>query len=58
MTIFTGPNGDTSSKRVSAFLLIVSGIVFAFLNPTESVMAGVLIGSGTGILGVAAITKT
>ncbi len=56
--LLAGPTGDVSSKRVSAFLLIISGIVFAFLNPTASVMAGVMIGAGTAVLGVQAFTNT
>jgi len=56
--LFAGPNGDVSSKRVAALILIVSGITFGFVNPSQSVMAGVMIGAGTTLLGVQAITRT
>lgn len=46
-----------SSKRVLAFVLIISGIVYAFVK-ADPAMCGILIGAGTTLLGVAAITKT
>jgi hypothetical protein len=38
--------------------LIISGIVLAFWKPDEVAMVGTLLGTGTGILGIQAITKT
>jgi hypothetical protein len=58
MSLLSGPGGDISSKRVSALALIASGIVLAFLQPAEVAMVSVLIGAGTGILGVQAFTKS
>lgn len=58
MSLLTGPNGDVSSKRLAALVLIISGIVLAFLHPDEAVMVGTLLGTGTAILGVQALTKT
>lgn len=49
--------GEVSSKRLLAFMLIVAGIIYAFVK-SDPVMCGVLIGAGTAILGVQAITKT
>jgi hypothetical protein len=58
ISLFQGPNGDISSKRISAMALIISGIVLAFWKPDEVGMVGTLLGTGTGILGIQAITKT
>jgi hypothetical protein len=55
--LFSGPQGEISSKRVLAFLLIISGIVYAFLK-SDPTMCGILIGSGVGLLGVMAVSKT
>jgi hypothetical protein len=58
MSLLTGPNGDVSSKRVASLALITAGIVLAFLHPDQAVMVGTLLGTGTAILGVQAMTKT
>ena len=58
VSLFQGPNGDVSSKRISALALIAAGIVLAFLHPEQAVMVGTLLGTGTAILGVQAFTKT
>jgi hypothetical protein len=53
--------GEISSKRVCAFALIISGIIYAFIyniEPNTATVAGVLIGGGTGILIGAALSKT
>lgn len=56
-SLFSGPGGDLSSKRISAFILIIAGIFYAFFK-SDPVMCGILIGSGTALLGVSAITKS
>lgn len=55
--MFSGPLGEISSKRVLAFLLVVSGIVYAFIK-SDPAMCGILIGSGCALLGIQAISKT
>jgi len=49
--------GEVSSKRVLAFMLIIAGIIYAFIK-SDPVMCSILIGAGTTLLGVMAITKT
>lgn len=53
--LFSGPKGEISSKRVLAFLLIIAGIVYAFVRP-DPAMCGILIGGGCTLLGVQAVT--
>jgi len=55
--MFLDGSGDTSSKRVMGFALVVSGIVGAFTG-MDSLNVGILTGSGLAIFGVQAITKT
>jgi hypothetical protein len=62
--IFTSPDGDLSSKRVLSFVLIISGVVYAFIGlcspasrPDPMVLIE-LVGSGVALLGVQAITRT
>jgi small-conductance mechanosensitive channel len=57
-TLLMGPNGDVSSKRTMAILLIICGIIFAFINVSADITTSILIGAGVGLLGVGAITKT
>lgn len=56
--LLSGPAGDVSSKRVAGLILIIAGIVLAFIDHQADMMVGILIGGGTTILGVQAITKT
>jgi hypothetical protein len=56
-SMFSGPEGEISMKRFTAVALIIAGIVKAFLSDDVAMMAG-LIGAGSAILGVAAITKS
>lgn len=49
--------GEVSSKRVLSFLLIIAGIVYAFVK-SDPTMCSILIGAGTLTLGVQALTKT
>lgn len=56
-SLFSGPNGDMSSKRMLAFMLIISGIVYSFLKK-DVTMCGLLIGSGSALLGISAFTKS
>jgi hypothetical protein len=55
--MFLDGSGDTSSKRIAGVALIASGIVGAFVG-MDSASVGILIGAGTGIFTVQAITKT
>lgn len=61
-SMFSGPQGDISAKRVCALLLITAGIVYAFIGlftgKPDNTIAGLLFGSGTGLLSIQAITKT
>ena len=57
ISLFSGPGGEISSKRICAIILIIAGIVYAFTKP-DPVMCGELIGGGLGLLGVAAVTKS
>lgn len=56
-SMFSGPEGEISMKRFAAVVLIVSGVVKAFVSDDVAMAMG-LIGAGTAILGVAAITKS
>lgn len=56
-SMFSGPEGEVSMKRFSAVVLILAGIVKAFIS-SDVAMAMGLIGCGSAILGVAAITKS
>ncbi len=65
LEIFISPDGDLSSKRFLAVLLILSGVVYIFLNyfsPQSDKenwkYAAILIDSGLLLLGVQAITRT
>lgn len=49
--VFSGPNGEASSKRVLGAFLIVSGAVLAF-NHGEYRNVLTLIGGGCALLGV------
>jgi len=55
-SMFTS-KGEISSKRFLAFCLILSGIIYAFFK-SDPAMCSILIGAGTALLGVMAITKT
>jgi hypothetical protein len=55
---FSGPNSEGSSKRIMAISCIVAGIVRCFVGAPDPVVLGFLFGTGTTLLGVAAITKT
>jgi hypothetical protein len=55
--MFLDGSGDTSSKRIAGVALITAGIVGAFVG-IDSASVGILIGAGTGIFTVQAITKT
>jgi hypothetical protein len=57
LQMFLDGSGDTSSKRVAAIALIISGIVGAFTK-MDSVNVGILVGSGLAIFGVQATTHT
>jgi hypothetical protein len=56
--LFAGVDGDTSSKRVAAFLLIILGIIYSFIHPLNWQIVLCFISNGTALLGVAAITHT
>jgi hypothetical protein len=56
-SLFSGPNGDISSKRIGALILIVAGVFYAFFKDNP-IMCGELIGGGLALLGVAAVTKS
>lgn len=62
LTMLRGPDGDISSKRVAAFVLILSGIGYVvaalILDRQDAAVAGVLIGGGTGILVAQAVSRT
>ena len=55
--MFLDGQGDTSSKRIMGVALVISGIVGCFTG-MEPISSGMLLGSGLGIFGVQAITKT
>jgi hypothetical protein len=55
LTLFQGPQGDISSKRVAALALVVCGIVYLFIN-RDAIGGGTMIGSGCALLGVQAVT--
>lgn len=55
---FTDPNGDGSSKRVMGIACILAGIVRIFMRDADAATLAVLFGTGTALLGVAAVTKT
>jgi hypothetical protein len=64
LEVFAGPDGDLSSKRVLSFVLIISGVVYAFIGlcsqasrPDPTVLIE-LVGSGVALLGVQAFTRT
>lgn len=57
LQMFLDGSGDTSSKRVMGVALVVSGIVGCFVG-MEPISSGMLLGSGLGIFGVQAVTKT
>lgn len=57
MTLFKGPNGDTSSKRVAALICFAVGIVKTFYEP-DIAFVSFWIGAGAGLLTVGAITKS
>lgn len=56
-SMFSGPAGNISSKRVMAVILILAGIVYAFIK-ADPAMCGILIGGGVGLLGVQAVSGT
>lgn len=39
-------SGGMSSTRVSGLACVISGLVFAFKNPTQSASIGVILGGG------------
>jgi len=53
----TGPNGESSSKRLIAFSFSVAVIVGSFTG-MDNVALGLLIGGVLSILGVQAVTRT
>jgi len=55
--MFLDPNGDTSSKRVFASALIISGIVGSFTG-MDSANVGILVGSGMAVFIAQAVSKT
>jgi hypothetical protein len=57
-TLFQGPNGDVSSKRLSALTLVTAGIVFAFIYPDNPIMVGTILTAATSLLVTQALTKT
>ncbi len=58
LSLFQGPAGDVSSKRVSALALIAAGITMAFMHPEQGVAIGTLIGGALTIYGFQVVTKT
>ena len=60
--MLSGPDGDISAKRVTAFALVLAGIAYAFIGlaigKPDPTTVGVLIGGGTGILIGAAVSHT
>lgn len=57
ISLLSGAQGEISSKRVSALLLIFSGIVYSF-TLRDPAMCAILIGGGCALLGVSAFTKS
>lgn len=51
-------SGDVSMKRFLALILVICGVVFLFLYPDQPGSGGVMIGAGSGLMGVAAFTKS
>jgi hypothetical protein len=51
-------SGDISMKRFLAIILIIAGIVFLFIHPDQPGSGGVMIGTGGGLMGVAAFTHS
>jgi hypothetical protein len=56
-SMVSGPEGEISSKRIMAALLIISGLVYQYIFK-DSVGTGVMIGAGTALLTTGAITKS
>jgi len=57
LQLFLNSQGEASSKRFAGIALIAAGIVGAFTG-MDSTNVGILIGAGTGIFTVQAVTKT
>jgi hypothetical protein len=55
---FTGPQGEGSSKRLAALACIIAAVVRAFVGPSDPAVVAELLGAGTLLLGVSALTKT
>lgn len=57
LSTFQGPGGDISSKRVFGVACLVVAIVVSFTTQ-DVAMTALWLGTGAGIFGVQAITKT
>lgn len=54
--VLTGPGGGISSKRIYSGILIISGIILAFLNLNPENVRTLIYG-GCGLLGVGAFAE-
>jgi hypothetical protein len=54
---FSDPTGEPSSKRIMGAVLIVTGIIYAFITK-DGVCTGVIIAAGTGLYVTNALTGT
>ena len=57
MSLFRGPNGDLSSKRIFGLVCLSVALVATFTGADLGVVA-LWLGTGAGVLGVQAVTKT
>lgn len=54
--VLSGPSGEASSKRVYSGLLIIAGVILAFINFNPENVRTLIFG-GCGLLGVGAFAE-
>jgi hypothetical protein len=57
MSLFKGPNGDVSSKRIFGLTCLVVAVVATFTGGDVATIA-LWLGAGATVFGVQAVTKT
>jgi len=57
VSLFQGPNGDVSSKRLFGIASLIVAIVVTFTSG-DAVQTGIWLGSAAAVFGIQAVTKT